>query len=173
LLIALIGFTGAGKSTLGRMIGKAHGLPIFDVDRLIELQEKCSVAELFVRQGETEFRSLERQIIAGLVSSYATGVIVTGGGAVTAESTRMLLYEKCFTVHVQATLAEIWQRLQGDTERPLLQGDDPKRRLEQLFEERTGLYKLAHLQLDACDVKVSASQVVANWLCFMRRGCTV
>ncbi|MCY0876333.1 MAG: shikimate kinase [Firmicutes bacterium] len=168
LLIALIGFTGSGKSTLGRALAMDYGLPCYDSDKWIEQQSGSSIAHLFALEGEASFREREADCILQCIRSRSTGVLVTGGGAVLKAQTRELLRTRCFTVHVQAPLDVIWQRLQGQTDRPLLQGSDPYSKLSSLYDSRSGLYDFAHTVVSSLDMKRAASQIVAGWLQFTR-----
>lgn len=173
MLIALIGFTGAGKSTLGRALAREYGFACYDSDSLIEERLGSSVAELFATEGEAVFRGYEATCIADCLRGRRMGVLVTGGGAVLHQATRALLQKHAFVVHVQAPLAVIWERLQGATDRPLLQGPDPYRALVNLYHNRSGVYDFADVTIPCDDVKRAASMTVAGWLHFMRNDCTV
>ena len=171
-MIALIGFTGAGKSMLGRSLTMFYGLPCYDVDTLIEKQTGCTIARLFSEHGEAYFRAVEENVIASLLQSQSTSnncVIVTGGGAVLSENTRSLLYEHCFVVHVYAPLDVIVDRLRADQSRPLLQGTDFVEALAALHAARETLYDFAHVKIEMQNSYQAASLVLGKWLHFSYR----
>ena len=165
-MIALIGFTGAGKSTLGAHLSQRCGLPCFDADALFVGRTGVSIADYFARWGEVRFREAEAGLIAEIVRGPGQGVLVTGGGAVLRESTRALLSARCYVVCVQVPFEVTVQRLERMADRPLLKGDDPHDALRRLYENRRGLYDFARLFVDGRDVEAAGKRIVANWLLF-------
>ncbi|MFK7963540.1 MAG: shikimate kinase [Burkholderiaceae bacterium] len=138
--VFLIGMPGCGKSTLGKRLATRMGRTFIDADR--ELEERCgvTVATMFDIEGEQGFRDREHRLLAEL--SEQDGLIVaTGGGVVLREDNRHLLKGKPLVLYLQASVAELWSRLRNDRKRPLLQGADPRGRLEALFKERGPLYE--------------------------------
>ena len=163
-MIALIGFTGAGKSSLGRELSATYGLRLADTDDLVERRLGMSVREVFVCHGEDYFREVEEQVILAACSeSVSYGVLVTGGGAVKSERVRDALRERCFIVHVTAALDVIEKRLGSDATRPLLAGDNLQASLETLYRTREPLYAFAHVAVESYDLSMAASQVMAAW----------
>ena len=113
--IVLIGFMGAGKSTVGRELAARLGRPFLDVDEEVERAEG-PIWELFEQRGEAAFRELEARFLRGAADRRERAVIAVGGGAV---ETRDLLQElDVFTVHLEVDLDTAWQRVQG-SRRPL------------------------------------------------------
>jgi len=173
LLIALIGFTGTGKSTLGRTLQAEYGLPCYDSDAMVEARVGETIAEFFSHYGEAAFRQVEHDVIRDVVETAHLGVLVTGGGAVLNAQTRQRLLQNCYTVNVHASLDVIWDRLEHVQDRPLLKAKDPRRKLEELMRERAGVYEIAHASVESGDPSEAASQVMAGWLRFAINGCTV
>ena len=162
-VIALIGFTGAGKSTLGKLLSRNYGLPCYDNDELVEKMMNMSIREIFSVYGEPRFRELEAESIASRLNTTEHGVLVTGGGAPLAKETRELLAQHALTVHVQVPLAEIIRRLETNDTRPLLQGGNHER-ITMLYNEREHLYDFAHAVVSGTNLQLAAAQVIAKWM---------
>lgn len=141
--IALVGLPGSGKSTIGRYLSKRWSMPFVDVDVAIEEQIQCSIRDFFAKEGEARFRDVEQEVLAQLLSRSAPVLIATGGGAVLRPENRMQLKEHASVVYLSASPHEIARRLQRDTQRPLLQVDNPLQRLLDLHAIRDPLYKEA------------------------------
>lgn len=168
-MIALIGFPGSGKSTLGNELSRRYGLPCFDVDEAIERYAGKSVATLFREAGETVFRDMEERFIADRLRSGGVGVLVTGGGAVLRSATKKNLIANSFVVHVFAPLDTILHRTREDATRPLFAGPDRVRTVSKLFEERRGVYDFAHVAVDGRRAREKADEVLGAWLDFSYR----
>ena len=125
---------GAGKSTLGEKAARLCGRPFVDLDREIE-RRHAPVAELFER-GEPEFRRIEEELAAEVLSSPEPAVIALGGGAVLSERTRDLLRSRAYTVRVEVDPAAAWERVRR-SDRPLARDEEAFR---VLFDERQPLY---------------------------------
>ncbi len=134
--IALVGFMGAGKSTLGPAVAERTGRAFVAADAEIVRRAGRPIAEIFARDGEAAFRKLEEQVVADLLASAQPAVIELGGGAVGSALTRTLLGTHAFTVLVEIQLDEAWRRAQGSG-RPLAQDAE---RFAALYEERGPLY---------------------------------
>jgi shikimate kinase/3-dehydroquinate synthase len=133
--LALVGFMGAGKSTLGREVSARLGRPFVDVDRAIEERAGISIPEIFATRGEPEFRLAEAAALRDLLVRTEPSVLALGGGAVTHAETRDLL-QVARTVLVVIDVDTAWERVRG-TKRPLAQNEADFRRL---YEERQPLY---------------------------------
>lgn len=138
--IALVGLPGSGKSTIGRQLARRLGLAFLDTDHLIEQRLGCSIREYFEREGESSFRDIEQAIIDEVTLTHA-GVISTGGGSVLRPANREHLHQRSQVVYLRSSPEEIFRRLRHDTNRPLLQVDDPLSRLRDLYEVRDPLYR--------------------------------
>ena len=153
--IFLIGFMGTGKTTIGTELAGALGWELRDSDHEIVQREGRTIPEIFAAEGEAAFRKLETQMLTELSRQSCT-VITTGGGAVLAEQNRELMRATGLVVSLTATIDEIVRRVSADENRPLLQGEDLRTRVETLVKAREGLYDFAELTLDTTGREISA-----------------
>jgi shikimate kinase/3-dehydroquinate synthase len=137
--LALVGFMGAGKSTMGPPLAERLGRPFVSVDAVVEERAGTAVGELFETRGEAAFRELEEQAAADVLSRRPLAVVELGGGALASERTRALLAELALSVHIEIELDEAWHRVSG-TGRPLAR--DPQA-FRALYDERLALYEAA------------------------------
>lgn len=144
----LIGMMGAGKTTIGRLLAKQLNYRFFDTDAIVEQTTEKPVSALFAELGEDSFRQIETQVL-GELSAYTKLVIATGGGIVLQPSNWSYLHHG-LVVWLDVPLDELYTRIQGNTNRPLLQTPDPQRTLQQILEQRSPLYAQA-------DVRVAVS----------------
>jgi len=135
-----VGLMGAGKTTVGRTVARRLNYPFFDSDH--ELEARCGVRIpiIFEHEGEAGFRDREAHIIAELASRQGI-VLATGGGAVLRPENREVLRANGTVVYLRASPHDLWLRTRHDRNRPLLQTQDPKGRLEALYAERDPLYR--------------------------------
>lgn len=144
----LVGFMGAGKTTVGRLLADELGWCFIDIDSEIEAQEDKSIAEIFREHGEARFRELESQMIRRRVSLIEAGdpcVMALGGGAFVQGCNWQLIQNNGVTVWLDCQLETVRNRLGEDTTRPLAQD---RGALAQLFEDRRPLYARAHFRID-------------------------
>ena len=147
MLIALTGFMGSGKSTVGRLVADALGCPFLDLDDIIAAKARRSIPDIFAADGEAGFRRLEKQALEQTVKKYAetTAVLALGGGTVTVPGAIGLLQEKTFCVYLQASLETLQQHLAGQTTGRPLADEQLARRLA----AREPLYaQAAHVTLE-------------------------
>ena len=135
--LALAGFMGSGKSSLGREVAARLGRPFVDLDREIEARSGSRVAELFAERGEAGFRELEEQVALEALRPGEPAVVALGGGAVLSGRTREALAAAAFTVLIDVGPETAWQRVSG-SERPLAQAEDE---FHALHEERRPVYE--------------------------------
>ncbi len=155
--IILIGPMGSGKSTIGNIIAKRLRREFQDSDHFIEERTGVDIARIFDIEGEQGFRDRESNALAELLSQNGR-VIATGGGSVLREENQKLLKQKGFIIFLDTSVNQQMQRLSRDKKRPLLQTDNPRERLEALFEERRPIY------LDLADLAVKTDKRVARRL---------
>ena len=147
LSVSLIGLPGSGKSTVGRQLARRLHLPFADSDHVIEQRLGCPIREFFEREGEARFRDVESEVIDEL--TRGVGVVSTGGGAVLRDANRLYLHQRTQVVYLKSTPEELMRRLRHDTQRPLLQVQDPLQRLRDLYAVRDPLYReTAHFVID-------------------------
>ena len=140
--LALVGFMGSGKSTVGRLVAQDLGFQFVDTDSLIEERAGISVAEIFATEGEAAFRQLERETILGLAKKERL-VIATGGGAIMDPENLASLKSHALVVCLWANAESIHERTKHQTHRPLLQGEDPLGAIRTMLAEREPVYKQA------------------------------
>lgn len=156
-----VGAPGAGKSTVGRRVAERLGIPFADSDALIEKRAGKSVADIFIDDGEGEFRRLEREEVARALEDF-DGVLSLGGGAILDPQTRSALRDQR-VVWLQVDLSHATSRVGMNSARPLLLGNVRGTMLAML-EQRTPLY--AEVASDIVDtngrgIKDVVGQVVA------------
>ena len=133
----IIGAPGAGKSTVGRRVAERLGVSFADSDALVEKRAGKPVSDIFISDGEAEFRRFEREEVARALDEF-TGVLSLGGGAILDESTREALSGQR-VVWLQVDLSHATQRVGMNSARPLLLGNVRGTMLTML-EQRTPLY---------------------------------
>lgn len=147
--VVLCGFMGCGKSTVGRRLAGQTGRRFVDMDNYIEQQAGMTVAAIFERYGEGDFRRREREACAALAKESGL-VIAAGGGALTFAENAAVLGETGDIVLMTVTPETVLRRLEGDVTRPLLARPDKEAAVRELMAKREPLYRrAATLQVDA------------------------
>ncbi len=136
---------GAGKSAIGRRLAARLHLPFIDADTEIEAAAGCTIAEIFARDGEAVFRSVERRIITRLLTEQPVHILATGGGAFMDPETRAAIRAHGLSVWLRAELDVLLARTARRTHRPLLNSGDPKEILSRLMTARYPIYAEAEL----------------------------
>lgn len=155
-MIVLIGMPGSGKSTVGRSLARRMQLPFADSDTVIEQRLGCLIRDYFDREGEAAFRDVEQAVIDDL-SQGENAVLATGGGAVLRPSNRNALHSRCHVFYLRTSPDDLYRRLRHDTQRPLLQVQDPLKKLRELYRDRDPLYRrTAHFVIEAARPSVQA-----------------
>jgi shikimate kinase len=145
--IFLVGFMGAGKTTVGRELARQLDYEFLDLDELISDAAGMSVQEIFSQLGEDEFRRLEARAITSC-RNKSRCVIALGGGAYVPETNRETLQSIGKTVWLNSPLELCLSRIRGDESRPLLKSDDE---MKALLEYRQSAYSLADYAIDTAD----------------------
>jgi shikimate kinase/3-dehydroquinate synthase len=155
--LALVGFMGAGKSTLGLAVAERLGRQFVDLDREIERQVHESIPEIFARRGEREFRTIEQTVALEALGRARPAVVALGGGAVGTPAIRTALRDQALTVYVEVEPAVAWERVRS-LDRPL--ASDPES-FRALYEQRQPLYREAAdaTARDADDVVLAGAAV--------------
>jgi shikimate kinase len=144
--IVFVGLMGAGKTAIGRKVAEALALPFIDSDHEIETVSRMSVPELFESYGETEFRALERRVIARLLNG-GPQIVSTGGGAFMDENTRSAIAAAGLSVWLDADLDTLMERVAKRQNRPLLKTADPRAVMQRLMQDRRPVYALADIRV--------------------------
>ncbi len=143
--IYLVGFMAAGKSTLAQALGRRLGWRAEDVDLLIEARERRTVAEIFAREGEPYFRSIERQVIWSLLP-LRHAVVATGGGTFVDPENRAAINADGLSVWIDVPFDALLGRIPADGRRPLA---NDRVQMAMLYETRRLAYQQAQVRLDA------------------------
>lgn len=141
--VILIGFMGCGKSTVGLRLSYRLRRTLIDTDKEIEKEERRAISDIFEADGEAYFRDRETAIIQKLINNANNQIISVGGGLPVREQNRALLHKLGQVFYLQAEAATIYERVKDDTTRPLLQVEEPLKRIETLIRERDPYYRAA------------------------------
>jgi shikimate kinase len=162
--IYLVGFMASGKSTVGRHLAHRLGWNFFDTDHEIESAEKMTIAELFDRRGEPEFRRIESEIVrqhVGWIERGRPAVLALGGGAFAEESNRAMLAGNGVTVWLDCPFDTVQRRVaaqHGGALRPLAR--DPEK-FEALWTARRSIYALSDVRVSIdCDEPETAVDAI-------------
>jgi shikimate kinase len=136
--LVFVGAPGSGKTTIGKQVAQKLGVEFIDVDNEIEMDEKTTISDIFVKKGEAYFRQLERTKISELLNSF-NGVLSLGGGSVLDETTRQAL-AIAPVVWLKVSSGDASSRVGLGLSRPVLMGN-VRSTLVKLLEERTPLYE--------------------------------
>ncbi|HSG30948.1 MAG TPA: shikimate kinase [Thermodesulfobacteriota bacterium] len=145
--IYLIGFMGAGKTTVGRILSSNIGAVLVDMDLEIEKQQGVAISQIFEEQGEPYFRAIETEMLRD-ISQRSGQVVSTGGGIVIKDENWDIMKESGVTVYLKASIETLFNRVKHKTTRPLLNVDDPYTKAKELFESRRELYEKSDIILD-------------------------
>ena len=154
--IYLVGFMGAGKTTVGRELAARLDVPFFDLDDLVEAAEKTSIKEIFSQHGEPHFRKRERDILRS-TRYLDNAVVATGGGTFTFDENIQFIQSEGLSVWLSAPYSLLRGRI-GDkaAERPLFRDDVAA---HELFKNRLRYYRMADVALDIRDDETTAEIV--------------
>jgi shikimate kinase len=140
--LALIGFMGTGKSSVGRLVADLLHFTYLDTDRVVEARASKSIAEIFQQEGEPAFRAYEQRIVQELTHRRKT-VISTGGGLPIQEENLASLKTHALVVGLWASPETIFERVRGHDHRPLLNEADPLAKIRSLLAIREPYYRQA------------------------------
>lgn len=146
--LILIGFMGAGKTTIGKLLAREKNLPFVDTDERIVAEQGMNIPDIFARYGEPYFRDLETELLVKMQTDTEHSVISVGGGMPVREENRELLRNLGCVIYLSATKQTIMERVKSDGSRPMLNGEDLERRVDTLMKARENLYRqAAHLDI--------------------------
>ncbi|HTL74113.1 MAG TPA: shikimate kinase [bacterium] len=162
--LALIGFMGTGKTSVGRVVAETLGFEFLDTDELIQSRTGRTIADIFAKEGEPAFRALERQVVQELATRKKT-VISTGGGLPTNPENLAALKSFALVVCLWASPEKIWERVRYQSHRPLLHDADPQQKIRDLLAARTPFYRQADVLVntDQRSVREVAQQITLQY----------
>jgi shikimate kinase len=162
--LALIGFMGTGKTSVGRLAAEFLNFEFLDTDELIQSRTGRTIADIFAREGEAVFRALEQQLVAELAGRDKI-LIATGGGLPTHADNLASLKRHALVVCLWASEDKIWERVCHQGHRPLLNDPDPRAKIHSLLAAREPFYKQADVLVntDLRTMREVAQQVVHQY----------
>lgn len=158
--IYLVGFMGAGKTTVARALGRRLGWRVEDIDQRIEGRERRSVAAIFAQQGEPYFRQQERQVLGELLPDRHI-IVATGGGTFVEPDNRAVMLADGAVAWLDVPLADVIARVPADGRRPLAAD---RLQMEQLYARRRLAYAGAHVRIDASRPVPEVVERLLDWI---------
>ena len=158
--IYLVGFMGAGKTTVARALGRRLGWPVEDIDARIEARERRSVAAIFAQDGEAYFRQQERQALSDLLPQRQI-IVATGGGTFAEPDNRALMLAEGAVAWIDIPLTRVFERVPADGRRPLAAD---RAQMEQLYARRRLTYAEAHLRVDGTEPVLDVVARLLEWV---------
>jgi shikimate kinase len=158
--VYLVGFMGAGKTTVARAVARRLGWPFEDIDERIESRERRSVAAIFAQQGEAYFRQQERHVLGELLAERHI-IIATGGGTFVEADNRALMLADGRVAWLDVPLAQVIARVPADGRRPLAAD---RMQMEQLYARRRLVYAEAHVRIDASRPVAEVVERLLDWI---------
>jgi shikimate kinase len=158
----LVGFMGAGKTSVARAVGRRIGWRVEDIDHRIEAREHQRVADIFAKQGEPYFRGLERTVLQELLPQRHV-VVATGGGTFVDPDNRAAMLADGAVAWLDVPLARVIERVPADGRRPLA---SDRTQMEQLYTRRAAAYSQAHIRLDAARPIPEIVERILEWIGF-------
>lgn len=138
--VILEGFMGSGKTTIGIRLSYKMCISVIDTDKAIEKEQKCTIREIFDTKGEEAFRLMETECLRKMSEERGRRIITLGGGTPVCSENREVLKGLGKVIYLKAKPETIYERLRGDTTRPLLQCADPLLKIRELMGAREDAY---------------------------------
>jgi shikimate kinase len=140
--IILVGYMGSGKTTVGKNIALLKGYTFVDTDEMIVESEQRTINDIFATDGEQAFRDMETALLRKLIADNREKLVIsTGGGMPLRRENRELLNALGKVVYLRALPQTIYNRIKGDTTRPLLQCDNPQNKISEMISVRGPIYE--------------------------------
>jgi len=156
----LVGFMGAGKTSVANALERRIGWRAEDVDERIEARERRSVATIFAQSGEAYFRSVERRVLHELVPERNV-IVATGGGTFVDPDNRALMLSDGAVAWLDVPLSCVVERIPVDGRRPLAAD---RAQMEQLYDQRRLAYAAAHVRIDAAAPLDEVVERLLEWI---------
>lgn len=156
--IFLVGFMGAGKSTIARILKSKLDMKLVEMDARIVEEQKMPITDIFAKFGESHFRDIESQLILTLGSEGNT-VVSCGGGVVVRSENTEYMKKNGIVIYLSAKPETIYERVKDSTDRPILNGNMNVEYITELMEKRRALYEAA------ADIVIETDGKNANTIC--------
>ena len=140
MIFYLIGMMGSGKSSVGKLLANKLQFSNIDIDKEIEKGEKLSINEIFEKKGENYFREIESKY---LLRKRKSAVVSCGGGIILNKQNREFLRTSGYTIYLKSSIPTLEKRLLNKNSRPLLNNDNLKETLKNIYNKRKKLYTSA------------------------------
>lgn len=151
--IYLVGFMGAGKTSVGKELSRRLKRQFVDLDDLIELEEKCAIRDIFAKKGERYFRKAEKNVLKK-ASAEKEFIVACGGGIIMDEENIKTMKKTGLMICLSASPEAIIKRTSGCAHRPLLNVSDPKKQIELLLKLRSPYYAQADKSIDTSNLSI-------------------
>ncbi len=155
--IYLVGFMATGKTAVGKALAKKKKWQFLDLDELIELRQRCTISDIFAKEGEPYFRRIEKKVLKE-VAAEKKFVVACGGGIVLDAQNIRLMQETGKLICLLASVDVILKRTAGCSHRPLLDVKNPREKIEILMKLRAPFYAQVDCTVDTS--KLSIEEVV-------------
>lgn len=153
--VLLIGFMGAGKTTVGIKLSWRLRIPVDDTDKMIERRTGKSISEIFATEGEEAFRRMETELLKEISEQPYRRILSVGGGTPVREENRELLKKCGKVIYLRVKPETVFERVKEDKTRPLLQCEDPLGRISELMDARKACYE------ECADVIIDVDEIDA------------
>lgn len=156
--IFLIGFMGAGKSTIARTLQRELGFPLVEMDERIVQEQGMSINDIFAQYGEAHFREIESQLVVDL-GKQEPSIVSCGGGVVVRPENTQNMKKSGRIVLLKASPETIFERVRNSTDRPILNGHMNVEYIAELMEKRRALYE------EAADITIQTDGKTREQIC--------
>ena len=146
--VVMVGMMGAGKTAVGKSLALELGVPFRDSDDEIVKAANMSIAEIFERDGEAFFRAAETRVLDRLIQEEP-GILSTGGGVFLQPQNRQVIQDHGISVCIKADIDLLWSRVKNKNTRPLLQTDNPRQTLIDLYTARELVYETSDVVVES------------------------
>ena len=155
--LILTGMMGVGKSTIGKRLANKLKVNFLDVDRIIELNEKNSIQEIFQNKGELYFRKIEKKTTLEILNQK-NSIIALGGGALTNKSIRKEVIKSTICIWLDVSTKNLLLRLKNIKKRPLLNQENLQDTINKIYSDRKKIYNKSHFKIK-CDL-LNVDQII-------------
>ena len=161
--IALIGMMGSGKTTVAQALSELTEVNWIDIDSLFETKYQLTICNFFQKYSESKFRQYETDLLKEVIQADKF-ILSTGGGVILSSENREVLFNKdIYTIYLEASPLNIYERIKNNNTRPLLKVDNPKKEIEKILSERIKYYKMANLTINTDNKTIDEIIKAIQW----------